>query len=149
VTTTSLTRKLRKELDALHTRIAKLEEQANNIRATISYLEEKDSGTASSVVLKQMRKSSPEPTPAPESETSILIKEMKEILETHGRPMHRKAIYEALAERGINIKGLKPINNVSAHLSLGRSIFKSVGEGYWTLRAWENDSKAERDLSLS
>lgn len=138
MTTTSLIKKLRKELDGLLARIAKLEEQANGMRATIAYLTEKDGQSLVSPARTLSSKTPQKPGEPAQSDTSMLMSVMKEILEANGRPMHRRAILEALSARGISMGGQSPINNVSAHLSLGKHIFKSVGGGYWALLAWGN-----------
>ncbi len=48
------------------------------------------------------------------------------------RPLHRIAILERVAERGIHVGGSKPVNSIGSYLSTDPR-FKNCGRGMWTL----------------
>ena len=48
------------------------------------------------------------------------------------RPLHRSDIHDRVIEMGVTVRGLNPINNVTAHMSLDPR-FHSVGGGMWDL----------------
>ena len=48
------------------------------------------------------------------------------------RPMHRSDIHDRVVEMGVKVRGLNPVNNVTAHMSLDPR-FHSVGGGMWDL----------------
>ena len=58
------------------------------------------------------------------------------------RPLHRRAIYQRLLDRGIHVGGRSPVNNLGAHMSADPRM-KSNGNGYWTLAAETTDSKGQ------
>lgn len=124
---------LRKELEALRTSIAKMQKQAESIECTIAYLQDKDGVSAGPSNGSIPRRTS-------NSEPSPLVLNMKEILEQHGAPMHRRDIFDALRERGVHVSGNNPLDNIGAHLSLNKNIFRSVGGGYWALIVWDDDT---------
>ncbi len=64
---------------------------------------------------------------------SSLTDEIAKLLQDAGDPMMPAAIVEALQQRGVQIPGDKPANNVSAHLSYAKERFVRAEEG-WTLR---------------
>ena len=47
-------------------------------------------------------------------------------------PLHRTAILDRVAERGIHVGGTKPINSIGSYLSTDPR-FKNCGRGMWTL----------------
>ena len=64
--------------------------------------------------------------------SEVLHNEMETIIESEGKPLHRKTIYERLLAIGIQVKGQDPIANTGAHLSSDKR-FLSCGEGMWRL----------------
>ena len=48
------------------------------------------------------------------------------------RPLHRSDIHDRVVEMGVSVRGLNPVNNVTAHMSLDPR-FHSVGNGMWDL----------------
>ncbi len=66
-----------------------------------------------------------------------------EILTAEG-PLHRREIYDRLVRMGVQIGGQRPINNVSAHLSLDAR-FESVGNGKWRLSEPREEAAIDAD----
>ena len=64
------------------------------------------------------------------------------------RPMHRSDIHDRVVEMGVKVRGLNPVNNVTAHMSLDPR-FHSVGGGMWDLvdppAANEDDTQDDED----
>ena len=68
----------------------------------------------------------------PSTHARELTDAMHDILEEHGRPLHRNVIYERVRERGIHIGGAKPVNSIGSYLSTDTR-FKNVAKGMWDL----------------
>ncbi len=70
-----------------------------------------------------------------------------EILKERDEPMHRTEIFDALAERGVSVKGHDPLGNLSAHLSGDKIRFIKTSvegkPGYWQLRQWADRKRFE------
>ena len=64
------------------------------------------------------------------------------------RPLHRSDIHDRVVEMGVKVRGLNPVNNVTAHMSLDPR-FHSVGGGMWDLvdppAANEDDTQDSED----
>jgi hypothetical protein len=55
----------------------------------------------------------------------------REILQTHGKPMHLNQIHEELIARGVVLTGKNPRNNLGAVLSASKEFATKRGEGWW------------------
>lgn len=55
----------------------------------------------------------------------------REVLRTHGRPMHLNQIHEELISRGVVLTGKNPRNNLGAVLSASKEFATKRGEGWW------------------
>jgi len=70
-----------------------------------------------------------------------------EVLKERDEPMHRTEIFDALAERGVSVKGHDPLGNLSAHLSGDKVRFMTTSvegkPGYWQLRQWADRKRFE------
>lgn len=71
-----------------------------------------------------------------------------EVLKERDEPMHRTEIFDALAERGVSVKGHDPLGNLSAHLSGDKVRFMTTSvegkPGYWQLRQWADRKRFEK-----
>ncbi len=55
-----------------------------------------------------------------------------EILRAHGRPMTRRELHGALAERGLEVRGADPVKALGTMLWRGRDRIEQIeGRGYW------------------
>ena len=70
---------------------------------------------------------------------------MAEILVAEGGPLHRREIYDRLVSKGVQIGGQRPINTMSAHLSLDTR-FEGVGKGKWQLSEPDDESAVDTDV---
>ena len=60
-------------------------------------------------------------------------------------PLHRREIYNRLLDMGVPVRGQRPIDNVSAHLSHDAR-FETLGDGRWALaNAPSNGVEADGD----
>ena len=119
-----------------------IDEDHRALVATLRYFERQESGT------QQPPQHTDSPSPSNELRTAI-----HEILSAEG-PLHRSDIYRRLTEKGVDVPGRDPINNIGAHLSFDDR-FNSVVRGVWGLAnasdyepdtGVENESNEELDV---
>jgi hypothetical protein len=79
----------------------------------------------------------PEAAPEPSyatGGTGDLVEALLAVLREAGGPLHVRAIYERVLARGVAVPGSVPLNNISAHLSRHKGLFKhATGRGMWRL----------------
>ena len=144
----STIRDLRAAIDRLKLEKQRIDEQLRAVTASLRYFE------------SQERAGGPPPS-RPTSQTSPqmnleswvrgqhygsdndLRSSIAEILATEG-PLHRIEIHDRLVERGVQIGGQRPVNNVSAHLS-NDSRFENVGRGVWQLSTPDDETTVDVD----
>lgn len=77
----------------------------------------------------------------------VLIPAAKEILRANKRPMNRRQLHQALAARGLEVRGADPVKTLGTILWRARDQIKSIeGWGYWPK---EDDFSPDLELLLS
>ena len=114
---------IREELVGLEKNIERLEARKRDLE----HLRDQMAGTASFFETKI--KKSDEPKLA-----EVLYRRLAEMT----APVHRKDLYAFLKQQGVQVAGVNPINNMTAHMS-GDARFKSYGDGMWGLTEWEGN----------
>ena len=127
VLTTDILATIRKDLAKLEEEIARLDAQRANLVTTCNYLKGTAKYYAASVNLGSTRKL-----------VDVMYRKMSE----EGKPLHRTELFEFLQSEGIQVGGVRPINNMTAHMSLDDR-FESVGDGRWGLVEWRQDENKE------
>lgn len=127
---------LRKIHALLVDEIVRLQRQADNIRETICYLEEKEKQPSLHGTLYRGRGRPPKPPGV----VSPLVQAIIRILLAHGGIMHRRDILSALESDGIRLSGDTPamqLNLLGTYLSLNKNWFEPAtrpGDGRWRLK---------------
>ena len=112
-------RQLRKDLTHIEAEVAKLQKKAQDFRGVIAFYEEAGEGAG------------PSKTPGKELDDTIVL-----ILEAEGKPLHPKTVCGRLIERGIDVPGQNPVNNVRAHMSGDERCVSIRKDGLWGLKTW-------------
>ena len=136
-----ITKQLMAELNGLLAQIERMQKQADGLRSTIEYLENKEK-TENGTPVPNHKAQKGQGAP------SAFVQDMINVLmDNSGLPMHYRKIHEALVRRGIRVGGNDPVRNVSAHLSLNKEFFKSCGSGMWGLADDAENSTPKQDNS--
>ena len=78
--------------------------------------------------------SRPEAATTGSSQQAQVLRDTIYVILSEQHPLHRRTIYDKLAERGISVGGKDPVNTVGAHLSKDAR-FRKLGKGEWDLDA--------------
>lgn len=134
-------------IKAARERLAQIEQEAETLRKFV------DSAEAAAAILGRSQETETAPSPstagakkesdegggAPRQtrvsdnpKAEVLIPAVKEILRANHRPMTRRQLHRALANRGLEVRGSDPVKTLGTILWRANDQIKSIeGWGYW------------------
>ncbi|MDP9370807.1 MAG: winged helix-turn-helix domain-containing protein [Chloroflexota bacterium] len=125
-------RDVERDVQECTARLEQLRQYANWLRQMIAFYDDSEDGAATDVVDGSALRRSSVGLRTPPQAAKVARNALFEILRDAGRPMHSRDLLASLEERGVQVVGKDPVNNVRSHLSHDTR-FRSVGGGEWDL----------------